>query len=44
MDCKPKVVLTSNAVRRGAKVIGLKDIVDASLVESAKNGVSVGIK
>ncbi|KAJ8434954.1 hypothetical protein Cgig2_025990 [Carnegiea gigantea] len=43
MDCKPKVVLTSNAVRRGAKVIGLKDIVDAALLESAKNGASVDI-
>ncbi|KAJ8434699.1 hypothetical protein Cgig2_030269 [Carnegiea gigantea] len=43
LDCKPKVILTCNAVRRGAKVIGLKDIVDAALIESAKNGVSVDI-
>jgi len=43
IDCKPKVLLTCNAVRRGAKVIYLKEIVDAALVESAKNGVSVGV-
>ncbi|OEL15726.1 Acetyl-coenzyme A synthetase, chloroplastic/glyoxysomal [Dichanthelium oligosanthes] len=43
VDCKPKVVITCNAVKRGLKVIPLKDIVDASLVESAKNGVDVGI-
>ncbi|VAH32106.1 unnamed protein product [Triticum turgidum subsp. durum] len=42
-DCKPKVVITCNAVKRGQKLIPLKDIVDASLVESAKNGVTVGI-
>ncbi|XP_047061803.1 acetyl-coenzyme A synthetase, chloroplastic/glyoxysomal-like isoform X1 [Lolium rigidum] len=42
-DCKPKVVITCNAVKRGLKLIPLKDIVDASLVESAKNGVTVGI-
>ncbi|KQJ82427.1 acetyl-coenzyme A synthetase, chloroplastic/glyoxysomal [Brachypodium distachyon] len=42
-DCKPKVVITCNAVKRGPKLIPLKDIVDASLVQSAKNGVSVGI-
>ncbi|CAI0555793.1 unnamed protein product [Linum tenue] len=34
MDCKPKVVLTCNAVKRGSKVIHLKDIVDAALSES----------
>lgn len=43
IDCKPKVVVTCNAVRRAAKVIGLKDIVDVALVESAKNGVSVDV-
>ncbi|KAM0820978.1 hypothetical protein ACQ4PT_041934 [Festuca glaucescens] len=43
IDCKPKVVITCNAVKRGLKLIPLKDIVDASLVESAKNGVTVGI-
>ncbi|KAH9627155.1 hypothetical protein KSS87_018395 [Heliosperma pusillum] len=43
VDCKPKVVLTCNAVKRGAKVIGLKDIVDAALVDTAKNGVTVDV-
>lgn len=42
MDCKPKVVLTCNGVKRGAKLINLKEIVDAALLESANNGVSVG--
>ncbi|KAJ9564322.1 hypothetical protein OSB04_000288 [Centaurea solstitialis] len=41
MDCKPKIVVTCNAVRRGNKVINLKDIVDAALSESIKNGISV---
>uniref|UniRef100_A0ACD5UXA5 Uncharacterized protein n=1 Tax=Avena sativa TaxID=4498 RepID=A0ACD5UXA5_AVESA len=43
IDCKPKVVITCNGVKRGLKLIPLKDIVDASLVESAKNGVTVDI-
>ena len=43
VDCKPKVVITCNAVKRGQKLISLKDIVDTSLVESAKNGVDVGM-
>ncbi|PKI79249.1 hypothetical protein CRG98_000369 [Punica granatum] len=43
VDCKPKVVITCNAVKRGPKVINLKDIVDAALVESAKSGVSVDV-
>ena len=43
VDCKPKVVITCNSVKRGAKPILLKDIVDAALVESEKNGVSVGM-
>ncbi|KAJ4974861.1 hypothetical protein NE237_008035 [Protea cynaroides] len=42
-DCKPKAVITCNAVCRGSKVIHLKDIVDTALVESAKNGVSVDV-
>lgn len=42
IDCKPKIVITCNAVRRGPKVIFLKDIVDTALTESAKNNVSVG--
>ncbi|KAJ4790845.1 Acetyl-coenzyme A synthetase [Rhynchospora pubera] len=43
IDCKPKIVITCNAVRRGPKVIFLKDIVDSALTESAKNNVSVDI-
>ncbi|WOL02524.1 hypothetical protein Cni_G11243 [Canna indica] len=43
VDCKPKVVISCNAVRRGAKTIYLKDIVDNALVESAKNGVAVDL-
>ncbi|KAJ6820873.1 uncharacterized protein M6B38_394095 [Iris pallida] len=43
VDCKPRVVITCNAVRRGSKAIHLKEIVDNALVESAKNGVSVGL-
>lgn len=42
IDCRPKVVITCNAVMRGSKIINLKDIVDAALVESSQNGVSVG--
>ncbi|XP_004145625.1 acetyl-coenzyme A synthetase, chloroplastic/glyoxysomal isoform X1 [Cucumis sativus] len=41
IDCKPKIVITCNAVKRGSKAIHLKDIVDAALIESAQNGVSV---
>lgn len=41
-DCRPKVVLTCNAVRRGPKVINLKDIVDTALADCAKNGAAVG--
>ncbi|OMO99265.1 acetyl-coenzyme A synthetase, cytoplasmic [Corchorus olitorius] len=43
VDCKPKAVITCNAVKRGPKTINLKDIVDAALVESAKDGVSVDV-
>ncbi|KAJ0988692.1 hypothetical protein J5N97_007048 [Dioscorea zingiberensis] len=43
VDCKPKVVITCNAVRRGSKPIHLKDIVDNALVESTKNDVPVGL-
>jgi acyl-coenzyme A synthetase/AMP-(fatty) acid ligase len=43
IDCKPRVVITCNAVKRGVKPILLKDIVDTSLLESAKNGVDVGM-
>ncbi|KAL6994556.1 Acetyl-coenzyme A synthetase, cytoplasmic [Sarracenia purpurea var. burkii] len=41
IDCKPKVVITCNAVRRGSKVIYLKDIVDAALIGSTHNGISI---
>lgn len=44
IDCKPDVVITCNAVLRGAKPIHLKDIVDKALAESADNGVSVGMR
>lgn len=43
VDCKPKAVLTCNAVRRGAKIVNLKEIVDDALEESSRNGVSVGV-
>ncbi|KAJ8478718.1 hypothetical protein OPV22_022445 [Ensete ventricosum] len=43
VDCKPKVVITCNAVRRGSKSIHLKEIVDNALIESVKHGVSVGL-
>lgn len=35
-------MITCNAVKRGSKAIHLKDIVDAALIDSAQNGVSVG--
>ncbi|CAH9112755.1 unnamed protein product [Cuscuta europaea] len=43
MDCKPKVVITCNAVRRGSKVIHLKDIVDAALSESKQSGTTIDV-
>ncbi|XP_071705702.1 acetyl-coenzyme A synthetase, chloroplastic/glyoxysomal-like [Rutidosis leptorrhynchoides] len=43
IDCKPKIVLTCNAVMRGKKSINLKDIVDAALSEASKNGVEIGL-
>ncbi|KAL6508121.1 Acetyl-coenzyme A synthetase, cytoplasmic [Orobanche hederae] len=43
MDCRPKVVITCNAVRRGPKTIHLKDIVDTALTESAQNGSVVDV-
>ncbi|KAK8629034.1 hypothetical protein V6N13_077893 [Hibiscus sabdariffa] len=43
VDCKPKVVITCNAVKRGPKTIHLKDIVDAALIESSKDGVSIDV-
>lgn len=44
VDCKPKLVITCNAVKRGVKPILLKDIVDAGLAESEKQGVAVGMQ
>ncbi|KAF7802030.1 Acetyl-coenzyme A synthetase, chloroplastic/glyoxysomal [Senna tora] len=43
IDCKPKVVITCNAVKRGSKAIHLKDIVDAAILDSAKNGASIDV-
>uniref|UniRef100_A0A7N1A8B3 acetate--CoA ligase n=1 Tax=Kalanchoe fedtschenkoi TaxID=63787 RepID=A0A7N1A8B3_KALFE len=43
MDCKPKVVITCNAVKRGPKVIKLKEIVDAALTDCAQNGCPVDV-
>ncbi|KAI3775652.1 hypothetical protein L1987_45400 [Smallanthus sonchifolius] len=43
IDCKPKIVITCNAVKRGTKVINLKDIVDSALSESSQNGFHVGL-
>ncbi|KAL7613177.1 hypothetical protein Lser_V15G07911 [Lactuca serriola] len=43
MDCKPKIVITCNAIKRGKKIINLKDIVDSALSESSQNGVSVDL-
>ncbi|KAF5725605.1 putative acetyl-CoA synthetase [Tripterygium wilfordii] len=43
VDCKPKVIVTCNGVKRGSKLLNLKDIVDAALTDSAQNGVSVDV-
>lgn len=43
IDCRPKIVITCNAVMRGPKIINLKDIVDAALDEASHNGVTVGV-
>ncbi|CAJ2672200.1 unnamed protein product [Trifolium pratense] len=43
IDCKPKVVITCNAVKRGSKVIYLKDIVDTAIKDSTQNGVSIDV-
>ena len=42
LDCKSKIILTSSAVLRGAKVIKLKDIVDDALARVVENGFTVG--
>ncbi|KAG0489423.1 hypothetical protein HPP92_008234 [Vanilla planifolia] len=43
VDCKPKVVITCNAVHRGSKIIHLKDIVDNALAACSKNGCPVDL-
>lgn len=43
LDCKPKVIITCNAVWRGPKVLGLKVIVDEALTISLAQGVSVDV-
>ncbi|KAF6151581.1 hypothetical protein GIB67_021767 [Kingdonia uniflora] len=43
VDCKSKAMITCNDVRRGSKVLNLKDIVDAALVKSTNNGVSIDV-
>ncbi|KAM0058467.1 putative acetate--CoA ligase [Helianthus debilis subsp. tardiflorus] len=43
VDCKPKIVITCNAVMRGTKIIDLKNIVDAALLESSQSGISVDL-
>ncbi|KAK9078505.1 hypothetical protein SSX86_002562 [Deinandra increscens subsp. villosa] len=43
IDCKPKLVITCNAFKRGHKVINLKDIVDSALSGSSQNGTYVGL-
>lgn len=42
LDCKPKIVLTSSGVRRGSKVINLKEIVDDALRRVSNEGFTVG--
>ncbi|GAQ89149.1 acetyl-CoA synthetase [Klebsormidium nitens] len=42
-DCRPKLLVTCNAVRRGAKVLNLKEIADKALeLCEKKEGVRVG--
>ncbi|WMV37110.1 hypothetical protein MTR67_030495 [Solanum verrucosum] len=43
VDCKPKIVITCSAVKRGAKTIFLKDIVDDALTQSAQNSVKIDV-
>lgn len=42
LDCKPNVILTSSAVKRGAKIIKLKEIVDDALKRASDEGHTVG--
>lgn len=43
LDCRPKLIITCNAVRRGPKVLDLKAIVDEALSSSLAQGVAVGV-
>lgn len=43
VDCKPMVVITCNAVRRGTKTIFLKDIIDTALIQSAQKAVNIDV-
>ncbi|XP_076906749.1 acetyl-coenzyme A synthetase, chloroplastic/glyoxysomal-like [Bidens hawaiensis] len=43
IDCKPKLVITCNAVKRGKKAINLKDIVDSALSKASQSGIHVGL-
>ena len=42
LDCRPNIILTSSAVKRGAKIINLKDIVDDALIRASDAGHTVG--
>lgn len=42
LDCQPNIILTSSAVKRAAKIINLKDIVDDALQRAADQGHVVG--
>jgi acyl-coenzyme A synthetase/AMP-(fatty) acid ligase len=41
-DCRPKLLITCNAVRRGSKILNLKEIADNALELCEKEGVKVG--
>lgn len=43
VDCRPRCVVTCTAVRRGAKPIPLKAVVDAALALAAEKGVTVPV-
>jgi hypothetical protein len=43
LDCRPNIVLTTSGVRRGAKVIKLKEIVDEALERVLSEGFAVGM-
>jgi acetyl-CoA synthetase len=43
LDCRPNIVLTTSGVRRGAKVIKLKEIVDEALECVLSEGFAVGM-